>query len=135
MDYGFFYWNPEFLGLGRQIGQINSGTFGVFLAKLSVPILIQWVPSLYFSLFNHYFYKKLSLYIHILNIYLGLGFKCGLQRIRDLTFVCPQSMLVFINSTFPRRRTADDMQSHFYISCAVRCFYNTESEIWAFQIS
>ena len=44
---------------------------------------MQLVHSLYFSLFNHYFYKKLSLYIHILNIYLGLGFEFefGLQRI------------------------------------------------------
>ena len=24
----FFHWNPELLGLGRQIGQINSGAFG-----------------------------------------------------------------------------------------------------------
>ena len=34
-----FYLNPELLGLGRQIGQINSGTFRVFSAKLSAPIL------------------------------------------------------------------------------------------------
>jgi hypothetical protein len=27
--------------LGRQIGQINSGEFGVFLAELSPPILVQ----------------------------------------------------------------------------------------------
>ena len=30
----FFYWNPELLGLGRQIGLINSGAFGVFSAEL-----------------------------------------------------------------------------------------------------
>jgi hypothetical protein len=29
-----FHWNPDLLGLGRQIGQINSGTFGIFSAKL-----------------------------------------------------------------------------------------------------
>ena len=40
----FFHWNPELLGLGRQIGQINSGAFGVISAKLSAPILVQWVP-------------------------------------------------------------------------------------------
>ena len=76
----FFYWNPELLSLGRQIGQIN---YGAFLAKLSAPILVQWVPCPSFSLFKDYFYKKLSLYIHILNIYLGLGFEFefGLQRI------------------------------------------------------
>ena len=30
----FFHWTPELLGLGRQIGQTNSGAFGVFSAKL-----------------------------------------------------------------------------------------------------
>ena len=79
----FFHWNPELLGLGRQIGQINSGAFGVFSVKLSAPILVQCFP-----LFKHYFYKKLSLYIHIPNIYLGLEFEFGLQRIWDLAFVC-----------------------------------------------
>ena len=34
-DYGrpikpFFHWNPELLGLGRQIRQINSGAFGIY---------------------------------------------------------------------------------------------------------
>ena len=33
-----------------------------------------------FPLFNHYFYKKLTLYIQIPNIYLGLGFEFGPQR-------------------------------------------------------
>ena len=61
----FFHWNPELLGLGTQIGQINSGAFGVFLAELSAPILLQWVPCPYFPLYNHYFYKKLSLYIRL----------------------------------------------------------------------
>jgi hypothetical protein len=32
---------------------------------------------------------KLSLYIHIPNIYLQLGFEFGPQRIGDLAFVCP----------------------------------------------
>jgi hypothetical protein len=36
----FFHENPELLGLGRQIGQINSGAFWVFLAELSAPILL-----------------------------------------------------------------------------------------------
>ena len=86
----FFHWNPKLLGLGRQIGQINSGAYGVFSAELSAPILVQSVPCPCFPLFNHYFYKKLTLYIHIPNIYLGLGFEFefGLQRIRDLAFVC-----------------------------------------------
>ena len=36
-----FLLNPELLGLGRQIGQINSGAFGVFSAEISPPILVQ----------------------------------------------------------------------------------------------
>ena len=84
----FFHWNRELLGLGRQIGQINSGAFGVFSAKLWAPILVQWVPYPCFPLFNYYFYKKLSLYMHIPNIYLELGFEFGPKRIRDLSFVC-----------------------------------------------
>ena len=46
-----FHWNPELLGLGRKIGQINSGAFGVFSAEC-------------FPLFNNYFYKKLSIYTY-----------------------------------------------------------------------
>ena len=88
----FFHWNPELLGLGRQIGQINSGAFGVFSAELSAPILVQWVPCPCFPLFNHYFYKKLILYIHIPNIYLVIGFEFGPQTIRNLVFVCPYSV-------------------------------------------
>ena len=77
----FFHWNPENLGLGRQIGQINSGAFGVFSTKLSAPILVQWVPCPCFLLVNQYFHKKLSLYIHIPNIYLGFEFEFGPQMI------------------------------------------------------
>ena len=90
----FFHRNPKLLGLGRQFGQINFGAFGVFLADLSASILV--IESLNcpcFPLINHYFYKKLSLYIQIPNIYLGLGFEFefefGPQRISDLAFVCP----------------------------------------------
>ena len=42
-----------------------------------------------FSLFIHYFYKKISPDIHI---YLGLGFEFRLQRITDLAFMCPLSV-------------------------------------------
>ena len=87
----FFHWNTKHLGLATQFGQIHFGAFEVFSADLSAPILVLWVPCPCFPLFNHYFYKKLSLYIHIPNIYLGLEFEFefGLQRIRDLAFVCP----------------------------------------------
>ena len=40
----FFHLNPKLLGLGRQFGQISFGTFEVFLAELSAPILVLWVP-------------------------------------------------------------------------------------------
>ena len=53
----FFHWNPELLGLDRQIGKINFGAFGVFSAKLSAPILVQWVPCPCSPIINHYFYK------------------------------------------------------------------------------
>ena len=70
----FFHWNPELLGLGRQFGQINFGVFLVFAAVLSAPILVLWVPCPCFPWINHYFYKKLSLYIQIPNINLGFNF-------------------------------------------------------------
>ena len=83
----FFHGNPKVLSLGRQFGQINFWTFGVFSVNLSAPILVLWVPCPCFPLIKHYFYKKLSLYIQIPNIYLGSGFEFGLQR--DLAIVCP----------------------------------------------
>ena len=71
-----------------NFGQINFGAFGIFSADLSAPILVLWVPCPCFPWINHYFryfYKNLSLYIH-----LGLGFECGPQKIRDfIAFVCP----------------------------------------------
>jgi hypothetical protein len=83
----FFYWNLELLGLGGHIGQINSGAFGVFLAELSAPILVQIdqrenrvSPLSMFSIIQPLFLQKT-------NIYLGLGFEFGPQRIRDLAFV------------------------------------------------
>ena len=85
----FFHRNPKNLGLGRQFGQINLGAFGVFLADLSAPVLVLRVHCPCFPLINHHFYKIQSLYIQIPNIYLGLGFEFGSQRIRDLVIVCP----------------------------------------------
>ena len=35
-----FHWNPELLCLGRQIGLVNSGAFGVFWAELSAHTLV-----------------------------------------------------------------------------------------------
>ena len=77
----FFHRNPKLFGLSRQFGQINFGSFGASSSDLSAPILVLWVPCPYFPLINHYFYKKLSHYIQIPNIHLGLGFEFGSQII------------------------------------------------------
>ena len=79
----FFFENLKLSGLGRQIGSKIIGAVGVFLAKISAPILGLWVTCPCFPL---------SLYIHIQNIYLVLGYEFGPQRIRDVAFVCPQSV-------------------------------------------
>ena len=83
----FFHRNDKLLGLGRQFGQINFGALGEFSYALSAPILILWVPCPCFPLINHYFYKKLSIYTQIPNIFLGLGFEFEHQRIRDIAIV------------------------------------------------
>ena len=72
-------WEDKFWGILDIYGQTISN------------LLVQWVPCLCFPSFNHFFYKKLSLYImiHIPIIYLRLGFVFGPQRIRELAFVCP----------------------------------------------
>ena len=52
------------------------------------------------QLFTNYFYYNLNLYIHISNTYLELGlgfefeFEFGPQKIRDLAFVCLDSVLL-----------------------------------------
>ena len=95
----FFHRNSKHLGLGRQFGQINFEAFGVFLANLSAPILVQCSRVLCpcFPLINHYFYKDLGLLFQkIPNIYFRLGFKSGLRRIRDLTIEYPQSVIITI---------------------------------------
>ena len=45
------------------------------------------------SIIQPLFLQKISLYILIPNIYSGLGFEFGPQRIRDLAFVCPWSVV------------------------------------------
>jgi hypothetical protein len=64
------------LGLSRQIGQINSGAFGVFSAKLSAPILVQFMFSINQTLLlqkNQAFISKFQ--ISILDWDLNLGSK------------------------------------------------------------
>ena len=64
------------------------GIWGIFCKT-------KYQHSFYYSESLVHYYKKLSLYIHIPNICLGLRFEFefGLKRIWDLTFVCPQSVV------------------------------------------
>ena len=65
----FFIEIPNFWpGVGRQFGQIYFGAFVILLVNLSAPMLVL------FSINQPLFLQKLSLYIQIPNIYLGLGF-------------------------------------------------------------
>ena len=74
-----FFRKSQTFGLGQtNRAQHFLGIWGIFSRIIS--------NHFGFPLFNHYFYKKLSLYIHITK-YL-LGFEFGPQRIRDLAFVC-----------------------------------------------
>ena len=84
-DYGhservFFFGNPNFRAWADKLGRTFLGHLGYFR-----PIYRHRI----FPLINHYFYKKLSLYIQIPNIHLGLRFEFGPQRIRHLAIVCP----------------------------------------------
>ena len=81
--FGINFWY-KLLGFSRQIGQINSG---VFWAKLSAPILVHVVHVFNYSTTFH-FYKKKPLYPHPQYLF-EIGFEFGLQKIRDLAFVCP----------------------------------------------
>ena len=87
-QWSLFSSKSQTFGLG-QFGQINYWSLGVFSANLTASILALWVPCPCFSLINHNFYKTLSLYIQIPNIYLGSVFEFGPQRIKDLAIVCP----------------------------------------------
>ena len=87
LNAAFFSFKSRTFGFGLT----NSGAFDVLSAKLSAPILVQWVPCPWFSLFLQ---KPKHLYPHP-NYYLGLGFEFGPQRIRNLAFVWfePQNSL------------------------------------------
>ena len=79
-----FFWKFQtFWAWADKFGQKKLGHLGY----LSAPMLVLWVTCPCFPLINHYFYKKVSLYIQIPNIYMGLGFR--LQRISDLAFLYP----------------------------------------------
>ena len=55
----FFHQNPKLLGLGRQFGHINFGTFGVFSVDLSAPIFVLSPLSMFSQ--PLFLQKKLSL--------------------------------------------------------------------------
>jgi hypothetical protein len=70
------------LGLGRQIGQINSGAFGVFSAEF-------WCNESLVHVFHYstiFSQKTKSLHPHP-KYFWGLGFEFVPQKIRDLAFV------------------------------------------------
>jgi hypothetical protein len=46
------------------------------------------VPCPCFPLINHYFYKNISFWYIIPNIYLGLGFQFGQQDLGSVGVVC-----------------------------------------------
>jgi hypothetical protein len=80
----FFFIEIQTFGLG----QTNWAIWGIFGQTISTP-LGTVNPLSIFSIIQPLFLQKISLHIHIPNIYLGLGFEFGLQRISDLAFVCP----------------------------------------------
>ena len=96
-DEGFFIKIPN-IGLGQTNWADKFWSLG-FSDNLSAPSLVLWVPCPFLLSINHYFYKKTSLYIHIPNIYLGLGFEFEFrpQRVKDLAIICRQS----VAQTFP----------------------------------
>ena len=71
-------WADKFWGIWGIFCQTLGTHFGtvspLFIFSIIQPLFLQ---------------KKLSLYIHIPHIYLGLGFEFGPHRITDLAFLCP----------------------------------------------
>jgi hypothetical protein len=67
----------KLLGLGRQIGLKRWGIWGIFGQTISTHFGTV-SPLSIFPLINHYFYKKLSLFTQIPNIYMRFGYEFGL---------------------------------------------------------
>ena len=79
-DYGhqdtdFFFENSKLLGLGRQIGPNVFGAFGVFSIELCIS------PLSMFFIIQPLCLQKTKPLFPLPNIYLGLGFEFGQQRI------------------------------------------------------
>ena len=89
-DYGHpergFFLKSQTFGLGQTNWAKHFGGIGVFSAKLSVLILVQWVPFPCFPLLDHYFYKKYAfLYPHPKYLFwIGIWIWA---TIKDLAFV------------------------------------------------
>ena len=104
----FFHHNPKVLG--RQFGQINFGAFrfGIFGRFISTHFGTVSPMSMFY-----YFCTKINLYIENPNIFLILRFEFGLQRIRDLAIVCPQSVLL---SSILHRLKLQGIYYHYLLS-------------------
>ena len=84
MDYGnperAFFRKSQTFGLGQTNWAGNLGGIGTHF--------VLWVPCPCFPLINHYFHKKLSLYIQMPKNYLGVGVEFWPERIGNLVIVC-----------------------------------------------
>ena len=86
----FFSLKSRTFGLGQTNWADKFKTIsGIFVQTINTQF--GTVSSLSILQYSTIISKKLSLYIQISNIYLGLGFEFefGPQRIRDIAFVCP----------------------------------------------
>ena len=70
---GFFHWNAELLGLGRPIGQMNSGAFGVFFGQTITTHFGTVSPLSMFSIIQPLFLQETKpLYPHSKYLF-GIG--------------------------------------------------------------
>ena len=84
-------------GLGQTIwADIFWGMWGIF-GRLISTHFGRVSPLSMFYINQPLFLPKLSLCIQIPNMYLGLGFEFGPQRIRNLAIACPQSVFLIIS--------------------------------------
>ena len=86
----FFHWNPELLGSGRQIGQINFGSFWVFFGRTRNTYFGTVSPL---SMFFHYstiITTKNLAFMFISQIFiLDWDLNLGRKALGNLAFVCP----------------------------------------------
>ena len=94
--------NPFFIEIQTfwLLGQTNwtnefRGILGIFgQTKYQHPLRYsESLVHVFFNIQPLFLKKNISLYFHTPIIYQGLGFEFWPQRIRDLAFVCPQSVV------------------------------------------